>query len=109
YLNITALYYCYYYYTSTVQPNLSSTFPYWIPVSVSYILEESEPILPSFIFITLSFQLSSPIGEMTAAVPVPKASIRVPFAWASYNSSIVIFLSVTFTPQDFKSSMVESL
>jgi len=36
------------------------------------------PILPSFIFITLPFQLNSPIGEITAAVPVPKASSKVP-------------------------------
>ena len=61
-----------------------------MPVRVSYSFWDIAPILPSLtddILVVASF--SSPMGEMTAAVPVPKASSSAPLSMASISSSTV--------------------
>ena len=88
----------------STQPKGSGRVPHWMPVRVSYRRWARGPILPPLTTTCRSSQPISPMGEMTAAVPVPQASFSVPSAPASKSSWAVISRSSTFSPQDFSSS-----
>src|SRR5215470_12862960 len=48
------------------------------------------------------------VGELTAAVPVPKTSSSVPASWAASTSSMEICRSLTWAPQSLSSVSTES-